>query len=140
MSRVYVKLTPEQKAMIVADAGRGLKTAEIIAGMKASDGLDLKPAKVYSIVKKSGVSAKGGGRKKKGKQSAKSVEPSSVAGEILNLVLRLERANEAIFNSLRISLIRKLAEKHQVLVKEEIAIPEGDEITPEEKSIFAEAE
>jgi len=127
-----MKLTKEQKDDIVKLNKAEKKAAEIIAVLKDKYKVNLKPANVYYVIKQQRGFSKG--KKKKGKKGDAS-ETQNDAGKIIKLVERLDRANQAIFNYLRINLIRKLSEKHAVLVKEEIPIPEGDEIMPEERGL-----
>ena len=131
----YTKLTPEQKADVVALNAKGSKAAEIIEQIKKQYNLDLKVNTLYRILQQAGVPSKRGRKGKRGKRALTSGDAKSAAAEIVNLVERLDRANEAIFKYLRISLIKKLAEKHQAMAKESIAVTAGDEITPDEAAL-----
>ena len=132
----YIKLTPEQKAEIVADAARGKTTAEIIDGLKERHKLTIKAAKIYATLKAAGVPPK----KWRQKGTIGDREPRALTAtgaqladnHFINLVERLDRANEAIFKYLRLNLIKKLAEKHEAMREKKIQIPEGDELTPAE--------
>lgn len=126
--RQYSKLTEEQKNEIESLNKDGKSAVEICAVLSEKYKTTIPPGKIYYTLKQSGKDVQ-----KKGKNKKKDLEVNNTVAEIIELFMRTERANEAIFNYLRTKLIVNLWEKHKVMKKEKITIIPEDELTPEQE-------